>query len=1001
MTRIQKVFIWGAIAALPVLAQEDRAVLTGTVSDASRAPIPGAVIQIDSLATGFHREVKSNDAGAYTVPGLQVGSYNVKIAKDGFRVEDFQQLVFVVGQTRTLNVQLQIGSNSQQVQVEADVPPLEQSASTVGGVVNATQVKNLPLNGRAWTSLMALVPGAIDSGGGTQKTIRFAGRGTDDNNYRFDGLDATGISNQGPNATFRLQISTEAIAEFKVDSVLYSADTGGTAGGQVEVISKSGTNQYHGSAFEYLRNDALNTRGPFDGSTLPPLRLNQFGGSVGGSVIKNRTFFFAAYEGLRQRVGTTLIGSVPSDSFRAAVLAKSPALAPILAAYPVGNVAFSQNVSRFISTGNLASDEDSGLIRVDHRIADNTNFFARYNIDQAQRSAPSGSLRDLAQTSSSPMNGSLNLSHVFSSTMFNVLQLGVNRIRTVNHTQASLFTTSKIFNSVTVPGLTKLAQATDAVVAPTSYTVKDDFSWVRGNHTLKAGIEIKRVLYNYSQASENALVFTSPADFINNSLNQVNLIGGVPTHGLHKTEYFGYAQDQWKVRRDLVATVGLRYEYFNRFTEIYGRDLPFDIKTCGGPCPAGSEFSIPVTNNFEPRVSLAWSPESLHGKLVIRPGFGLYKGEGQLGDLNAPSDNYTQRLTLSVLDFPALSFPAERFFGQASNQAVSPRALERDRQDPTVAQWGMQVQSALPEGFVLDTGYIGYHGYHQFTRSYVNVINPSTGTRPIAGYGQIDIKRADSNNTFNGWQTSLQRQFRSGWLFVANYMWSHAINDASTGGGEAGYPENVACRSCERASGDQDVRHVFSSNTVYQLPFGRGRKYLSHGGFPDALLGGWQFSGIGIYRSGLPVNVILSRAASSVPDGNADEHGGAAPQRPDLVYGVSTIPPGGRKIGQYINPAAFAIPANGTWGNAGRNLIRGPELWQADISLSKSFRVTEHSSLDFRGEGFNIFNRAQFANPDGNFNTPNFGVITTTINNGSATGSGTPRQFQFSLRVSF
>jgi hypothetical protein len=169
----------------------------------------------------------------------------------------------------------------------------------------------------------------------------------------------------------------------------------------------------------------------------------------------------------------------------------------------------------------------------------------------------------------------------------------------------------------------------------------------------------------------------------------------------------------------------------------------------------------------------------------------------------------------------------------------------------------------------------------------------------------------------------------------------------------------------------------------------------------DFLLGGWQFSGIGTYRSGLPVNVILSRAASSVPDGNADEHGGAAPQRPDLVYGVSTVPPGGRTIAHWINPAAFAIPQNGTWGNAGRNLIRGPELWQADVSLSKNFRVTERYSVDFRGEGFNIFNRAQFANPDGNFNTPNFGVITTTVNNGSATGSGTPRQFQFSLRLNF
>jgi hypothetical protein len=226
---------------------------------------------------------------------------------------------------------------------------------------------------------------------------------------------------------------------------------------------------------------------------------------------------------------------------------------------------------------------------------------------------------------------------------------------------------------------------------------------------------------------------------------------------------------------------------------------------------------------------------------VIRTGWGLYKGEGQLSDLSNANENTQFRFTLTSRDFPALSFPAESLFPLAMQQFTTPRAQQRSGQDPTVGQWGLQVQTELPAGFILDTGYMGSHGYHQFTRTYVNVINPLTGQRPLPDFGQIDSKDANNNSTFHAWQTSLQRQFRSGWVFAANYMWSHSVNDGSVGGGEADYPQNVACRTCEKASSDQDIRHAFTMSSVYDLPFGRG-----------ALLGGWQFSVIGTARSGRP-----------------------------------------------------------------------------------------------------------------------------------------------------
>ncbi len=1000
--RLSVVLSLVSLFASVCLAQEDRAVITGSVTDPSKAAVAGAMVTIDSKATGFHREVKTNDAGAYVIPGLLVGVYELHIAMNGFETQDYSAIELVVGQIRTINSQMQIAASTQQVQVVAEAQVLDQSTAKVGGVIDSEQVSELPINGRAWTALMALVPGAMDSGGGTQKSIRFAGRGGDDNNFRFDGIDATGISNQAPNTSTRLQISTEAIAEFKVDTMLYGADTGGTNGGQVEAISKSGSNDFHGSAFEYLRNDALNTRGPFDGSTLPPLRLNQFGSNLGGRIIKNRTFFFVAYEGLRQRLGTTLIGNVPSDSFRAAVLAQSPALAPILNSYPEGNRTLSSTTSQYVSVASLSSNEDSGLIRIDHRISDSTNFYARYNIDQVFLAAPSGNLLDHSQTSTAPMNGAMTLSHSFSPSMFNVTQIGINRIWALSHTDSHFFDVTGIFNSVSIPGFEPLNQKADSVKAPTTYTLKDDFTLIRGAHTLKFGAEIKHVAYNYSQMSQNALVYASLAGFQANQLDQVNLLGGVPMHGLLKTEYFGYAQDTWKARPELTINIGLRYEFFNAFHEQYGRDLPFDPATCpGGYCPQGSAFDFPKELNLEPRLSVAWAPKALHGKTVIRTGSGIYKGEGQLGDLNAPSDNFTQRLSLSSASFPGLSFPADSFYAEAANSAVTPRALTRNLGIPTVIQWGFQIQQALPGGFVLDTGYIGYHGYHQFTRWYINgcALDSNPCTRPFPQYGPIDIKDTDSNNHFNAWQTSLHRDFRAGWSFAANYMWSHAINDDSTGGGETDYPEINSCRACDTASSDADIRHVFSLNTIYRLPFGRGRTYLNQSRVADAVLGGWQLSSTASARSGTPVNITITRDPSAVPDGLSIENG-ASFQRPNYVSGVS-LTPANQSINNWINAAAFTIPASGAWGNAGRNLVRGPDFWQADAALSRDFKLTERFIAVLRIEGFNIFNRAQYGNPNGNLSSASFGRITTTVNGSSPTGSGTPREFQVALRLKF
>lgn len=980
--------------AVPSAAQADRAILSGTVTDPSGASIAGAKIDLTNTATSLHRATVSGDAGSYSIGSLPPGDYKAVVSHSSFQTVAYDSLSLVVGESRVLNVQMQIASTAQETHVEASVSPLAGTGSELGGVVSTLQLENLPLNGRSWASLMALTPGAVDTGAATASSIRFVGHANDDNNFQLDGVDQGGVAHQYQNASFRLQVSTEAIAEFRANASLYGAAEGGAGGGQIEIVSKSGSNSNHGSVYEYFRNDKLDARSPFDPSVLPPLRLNQFGASFGGAIIKNKAFFFANYEGLRQSIGQTLIGFVPSAAFRASASAQSPQIAPLINAYPQGTIPVSSDTSEKITSASQRINENSGLIRFDYRFNDTNTYFARYNLDDAYLDSPKGNIGDHATTHAHPMNGVMEFLHVFSPTMFDQVEVSINRIHSLAITNSLLYNSSGIETSLTVPGYETLNSYAPSLVVPTTGSLIDRWSLVKGKHTFQAGAEMRIVHYNRNNVAGNILAYASRPAFAADQLNQLTLVNEIPVTGQHEVQYAGYVQDEIKVQPNLSVMIGLRYDFFNRFHEIYGRDHPFDIETCGGYCPYGSQYSFPVTDDFQPRASIAWAPRAFHDKTVVRIGSGLYAGEGALDDLTGPNDSAGTRYVLSSASAPALTFPYTSFLQQAAFTAVAPRALQRKRGDGEVAQWGAQVQTELGAGFTLSTGYQGSHGYKIFARNYVNMINPLTGQRPLPAFGQIDIKRTDGVTSFQGWQTSLLRRFHSGWLFSANYMWGHALNDGAVGGGEADYPQIAECRSCDYSNSDQDIRHAFNANAVYELPLGRGRKYLTDSGMAQALLGDWQLSLLTTARTGLPVNVTVDRSASAVPDGNTQT------QRPNLVLGLPLAPIGGAAINDWINAAAFVVPANGTFGNAGRNLVRGPGIWQADMSLSRKFRLKERVSLEFLASVFNLFNRAQFGLPAADVSSAAFGRITTTVNS-SATGSGTPRQFQFMLRAAF
>lgn len=385
------------LLALCVLTQAGRAQtetgsISGTVLDASGGHISGAVVNAESISTGAKRSVTTSSDGVYALTALPLGHYKITVSSPGFQVYTWEDVQLQVGQSRTLDAQMQLASVGTSVTVQEATPDLAQTSAEISGVVSGLQVRELPLNGRNWASLMTQTPGAVDSGGasGSQRSIRFVGRGLDDNNFRFDGVDATGILNQAQKGTFRLQFSTEAIAEFRARAALFTAENGGTEGGQVDLVSRSGANDFHGSAFEYLRNDFFDARGPFDPSQLPPFRLNQFGGSFGGPIRKDKDFFFATYEGLRQRVGQTLIGFVPSARFRAQVAATTPGLNPVIAAYPLGTSATSNlNVDRnqlhspatFITYGDMRFTDPANKTATNPRIR-------KWLVDQIVREAP-------------------------------------------------------------------------------------------------------------------------------------------------------------------------------------------------------------------------------------------------------------------------------------------------------------------------------------------------------------------------------------------------------------------------------------------------------------------------------------------------------------------------------------------------------------------------------------------------------------------------------------
>lgn len=770
-------------------AQVSGATLSGTVTDPSGSVIAAAQLAIVNKATGLARTVTTDPAGFYSAPNLQPGEYQITVTATGFSTTQEENVTLTVGGQQTLNVSMKIGQTSQTVQVEGAAPTVQLSSSTISSEIESKQVLDMPLNGRSWTDLATLSPGvnAIETqmpfengavrgnrGFGAQLTIS-GGRPTQ-NNYRLDGLSINDYGNGGPGSVLGVTLGVDAIQEFSVVTGNYSAEYGRTSGGIVNATSKAGTNSFHGDVYEFLRNAALDANDYFSnaaGQSRPAFRQNQFGAAAGGPIIKDKTFIFADYEGIRLAEGVTQVDNVPSDNARLGNLANgthinvSPAITSYLKLYPHANLPQNPNSDKgqFVFSGVKVASENFGTIRGDHKISDKDSLFATYMYDGTPFTQPDAfnDVNILDQTTRHV--AALEETHLFSPEFVNTARLGYNRNAVINYQIQSAINPAAADKSLGVflgannpqtriqGGFTNLTPGVNGGFTDfdwNSYQFYDDAFWTHGTHSWKFGFAMENMRYNFFQDYNpyGILTYHSLSDFLNN--NAALLEGGLASRdiprGLRQTLFGGYVQDDWKMRKNLTLNLGLRYEMTTVLSEVDGlltnlRNITDPLPYCGTANPAVTNISTPAnpnggpgctgvapyyknptTHNFEPRLGFAYDPRG-DGKTAIRGGFALFdilplpgyfftqQGIEMPFFLDAVVSNKVVPIQIGV----SPSDPASAYQHLGPGNLLGAYFQSNPGRN-YIEQWNLNVQRQITSSVSAQLGYIGSHGVHMMIR---------------------------------------------------------------------------------------------------------------------------------------------------------------------------------------------------------------------------------------------------------------------------------------------
>ena len=1035
-------------------AQQIEARVVGKVLDSSQAVLPGVSVTVTSVQTGAVRTAVTGAEGTYTVTNLNPGRYVVQLELSGFTPRS-REIVLGVGQTETVDGMLAVGGVTEAINVSASAPVLDTSSARLGVNVSPEEVQNLPVNGRNFANLMTLAPGATTDGNGGWASVRFNGKSNQQNYLNYDGVDGTYVWDASPgylNATgsqFSLQTSMESVAEFRVNSGLAPAESGLGAGGNITVISKSGGNRFTGSLFEYVRNDVLDSASTYDGRKQK-LELNQFGGSLGGPIVSNRTFFFASYEGLNQKTGLSFTEAVPSDLAIQRIqtgqfvgtqtglsAARTMAVAPLLAGFPRGTVATSNPLLALATLDTQAEQkEHSFSVRVDHRFNNNQMLYGRMLFSDGEVDTPDRTVtprRVLA--SQQPINLVANHQSIFGTSVINELKMGYNRPKydalafgpsgydpvqvslsgTVTSQSADARGTTGVARSGLLVRATSNASTNGQAYNPHSLSLANALTMTRGAHSLKFGGEYRRIDSQFRFLGSTEITYADINAFIDNRPQQVAVSLDSPVFHPQQWYGIGFVQDTWRVNDRLTLELGVRYDFYSVVRERDGLARPFFIEEndfaegcTSTSLSCSADFYDPDKNNIAPRLSAVFQ---LTPKTLLRAGYGHFYGPGQFEDRIQPIENYIARQRVQDTQVVNLQYPVDP---ASYRNLLSVRGYTHERPDEYNIQYGTSVSQELPYQVNLTVGYTGSRGKDMFLRGVANTFNDATRVRLNAAAGQVDYKTSGcvdglviagqaitgcGRASYDAFQVGATRRFHVGLTGGVQYQYSR--NKGTTqGSNEAVTASNTFDYESEYGTNQTDIPHSFNGSLIYMPPF------------EGAIAGGWRIGGIVNARSGVPINVTINRpdtvsiggvTVTNIPGGNS-----RGTQRPDLVSGVDPYLKDGVR---WLNPAAFAAPMPGTFGNLPRNFLRGPDFWQLDLMASKDIRFSSSQGLQIKIEVFNLTNRLNYENPAAVLPAGTVGQAFTDATAGTfgymlgplnrTVGLGTARQTQISVRYLF
>jgi len=1029
-------------------AQTISGTVSGVVTDPSGALVPGAEVILRSIATQIVRTVRTNDTGFFSAPNLSPGEYEVTASADNFEIQ-VVHITLAIGMEEEQNFKLRVGSLNQSVEVAATTAGVEFATSSLGAVVNENTIKDLPLNGRSWTDLASLEPGVLpieaqpsytagngrgNRGFGAQLAI--SGARPQQNNYRLDGISINDYSNGGPGSVLGGNLGVDAIQEFSIFTADYSAAYGRASGGIINATTRSGANSFHGATYEFLRNSALDARNFFDKGAPPPFRQNQFGGSAGGAVVKNRTFVFGDYEGIRQSTGVTNIATVPSPAARTGVLsigkvAVDPAVAKYLAFYPLPNAGLLGNGDTGTSTfvGQQVANEDFFTTRADHQLSSRDRLSGTYRFDNAPFRAPDSLGTQLVGSATRNQMAVLEENHIFSPSLVNSLRFGFSRSVARNQESISALipqasdvslgaTPGRTATGVIVAGLTPFTGGIGGtgtyLYHYTSFQLYDDLFQTRGRHSLKLGFGLERMRDNIQAFGQpnGQFVFGSLSGFLTNQPTsfQLGSVESSSPRGLRQTLAAGYLQDDWHVRSNLTVNLGLRYEMTTVPTEVNGKLSALRNITDETPHLGDPYFSNPTLHNFETRLGFSWDPAA-DGKTAIRSGFGIF-------DVLPLPYEFHLLSTLAAPFYaigtsakpPPGSFPAgaREFLGANS---LAQAYIEPHPHRNYVMQWNFNLQRSLTRDLSVMIGYTGSRGIHQpFRTDDINLVLPEktgggyvwpspagSGTRLNPNNGQIRALFWGGNSLYDALVVCIVRKFQRGFQIQGSFTWSKSIDTGSSTLVGNAFSNAIAALpwydlKLGRAVSDFNIPRAAVIHGIWEIPFAKSSR-----GITRMLAHGWELSAIVKASDGIP---FTPRIAGD-PLGQNSLSTVDFPSRVTGPGCGSAVNPG--NPAHYIKTECFAFPAPATLlGNSGRNILAGPGLVNADLSVVRNIpiqRISEAFRAQWRAEFFNAFNHPNFLPPLNNLNL--FDAAGRSIANaGILDSTATPsRQIQFALKL--